>query len=375
MHLIETSGPGGAEQMLLRLAEVYRARGIPQMVCLRREGWLAEEVRRRNFKLVIRPLGRLPDLGWLRDMRAVAVVNGVKALHAHEFAMNTRAAMLAKRVGIPVAATVHGKGYYDEKWTRRLALRLACRHAMIVAVSRDIQNHLAHRVGIDGERLAFIPNGVDTQRYRFDAEKRRQFRREYGLGEDQVLLGTLGSYYPVKGHRYLIDAMRLLARSHPNLQLVMAGQGGLEENFRNHIAELNLQANVRIIGYMEDAAGFLSALDIFVMPSISEGLPLALLEAAAAGRCIVASAVGGIPEFLIDRENGFLVPPGDSGALAEILSALVSDPEKRFSLGARATADIESKWSIERTADRYLALLAQVGASGRTPRSLDRFGN
>jgi glycosyltransferase involved in cell wall biosynthesis len=374
LHLIETSGPGGAEQMLLRLAEAYRARGISQMVCLRKEGWLAEEVRRRGFKLVIRPLGRLPDLGWLQAMRAVAVENGVQALHAHEFAMNVRAAMLAWNLGVPAVATVHGKGYYDEKFARRLSLRLASRHAVIVAVSRDIQNHLARRVGIDGERIVFIPNGIDTQRYRFDAGKRRRYRSEYGLREDQVLLGTLGSYYPVKGHRYLIDAMRQLTRSHPDLQLIMAGQGGLEEDLRNQVAELNLQANVRIIGYMEDAAGFLSALDIFVMPSLSEGLPLSLLEAAAAGRCIVASAVGGIPEFLIDRENGFLVPPGDSVALAERLSALVSDSEKRFSSGARATADAECKWSIERTADSYLALLAQGKAPGRTTRRLGRVG-
>src|SRR5512133_1743893 len=173
LHLIETGGPGGAEQMLLRLADEYGRRGLSQLVCLRKEGWLAGEVRRRGIPLEIRRLGRLPDFAWLQELRQLAHIYGVKAIHAHEFAMNVRGAMLAKWLGIPSVATVHGKGYYGDKWTRRMAYRMTSRLTNIVAVSEDIRNHLINVVEITPRRASVIPNGVDAERFSFNAEKRR----------------------------------------------------------------------------------------------------------------------------------------------------------------------------------------------------------
>ena len=103
--MIETGGPGGAEQMLLRLADEYGLRGIPQMVCLRKDGWLAGEVSRRGLFLEILPLGRLPDFSWLKAVGRITKKHGVKAIHAHEFGMNVRGAMLGVWFGIPVVAT------------------------------------------------------------------------------------------------------------------------------------------------------------------------------------------------------------------------------------------------------------------------------
>lgn len=357
LHLIETGGPGGAEQMLLRLADEYGRRGFSQLVCLRKEGWLADEVRRRGLPLEIRPLGRLPDLKWLHELRRVARTYGVMAIHSHEFAMNVRGAVLAKWLGTPSVATVHGKGYYGEKWTRRLAYRITSRLTKLVAVSEDIRNNLITPVGINPHRTSVIPNGVDTERFRFDAEKRQIMRARLGVRDDQLLLGSVGNYYPVKGHRYLVDAMARLITVNRNVKLVMAGQGPLADELRKRAIEKAVGKHIQIVGYIEDTPGFLSALDIFVMPSLSEGQPLALLEAAANGRCIVATNVGGIPELLVDGETGVIVPPGDADALFNALARLMAEPDMRTVLAAGATATAQKRWSIRRTADRYLELL------------------
>ena len=366
LHLIETSGPGGAEQMLLRLAAEYGRRGLSQMVCLRKDGWLAGEVRRRGLPLKIIPIGRLPDTYWLRKLRQLAWKLGVKAIHAHEFAMNVRAAMLGRCLGIPVVATVHGKEYYGDKWVRRQVYRLTSRSACLIAVSEDIRQQLVSRCGIKSHRVNVIRNGVDTERFRYNEEKRRFYRNLFGVAENQLLLGTVGSYYPVKGHRFLIDAMKKIAAVDRSVKLVMAGQGPLADELRNQAENSGLGECINVVGYVEDTPGFLSALDIFVMPSLSEGLALALLEAAANNRCIVATDVGGTPEIIVNKENGVLVRPGDAKALADAVVELF-DPKTRFSLAANAAATVKRDWSIQRTADRYLEFLLPITSAGNLP--------
>lgn len=356
LHLIETGGPGGAEQMLLRLADEYARRGIRQMVCLRKDGWLAEEVRRRNLELIIEPLGGLPDLAWLRKLHRCSIDSGVSAIHAHEFAMNVRGAMLGKWLGVLVVATVHGKGYYGDKWSRKEAYKLVSRLANLVAVSGDIREHLVRHCGLDARRVKVIPNGIDVDRFRFDPDKRKVFRKHLGVPDSTLLLGSVGSYYPVKGHSYLINAMKNIVAINSNVKLVLAGQGPLQDDLRNLAVASGLEDYVHVVGYIDDTVGLLSALDIFVMPSLSEGLPLALLEAAANGRPIVASRVGGIPEIINHQVNGVLVSPTDVNALADALVELC-DPVKCLHLGTNVYKTVKKNWSIQKTADCYLELL------------------
>jgi glycosyltransferase involved in cell wall biosynthesis len=354
--MIETGGPGGAEQMLLRLTDEYGRRGIPQIVCLRKDGWLAGEVRRRCLFLEILPLGRLPDFSWLKAVARISKKYGVKAIHAHEFAMNVRGAMLGRWLGVPVVATVHGIGYFGDKWARRQAYRLTSRSASLIAVSEDIRNQLVIRGGLNPQRVSVISNGVDVDYFRFNVKKRQYFRQLFDVKDNELLLGTVGSYYPVKGHRYLVEAMRKLVSINPCVKLVMAGQGPLANDLQKQLKDGGIGEYVKVVNYIEDVPGFLSAIDIFVMPSLSEGLPLALLEAGANSRCIVATKVGGIPEIVKNKENGILVPSGDADALTEALMMLF-DPILRHRLASNMNLIIKRDWSIQRTADRYLKLL------------------
>jgi len=140
LHLIETGGPGGAEQMLLRLISAYARRGVEQCVVLRKDGWLADEVRSSGIDLTIVPQGKTPDLNWLSKMFRLAKKANVSAIHSHEFAMNVHSAVLARLLRVPCVMTVHGKGYYCETVARRWAYRFASRLGQLVTVSVSRNN-------------------------------------------------------------------------------------------------------------------------------------------------------------------------------------------------------------------------------------------
>ncbi|MBU5613500.1 glycosyltransferase [Geomonas azotofigens] len=356
LHLIETGGPGGAEQMLLRLAAEYSKRGMEQLVCLRKEGWLADEVRRRGFSLEVIPVGSLPDLGWILELVKLTRRYGIRGIHSHEFAMNIRGTLLSKVSCLPCVATVHGKTYYADKPSRRLAYQFVSKYAKLVAVSEDIGDFLVKFVNVSRDRLTVIPNGIDLDTYDFSLEERLAMRQNLGIQEDQFLIGAIGSYYPVKGHRFLLDAMVKVIKKEPRARLVVAGQGPLEKELLRQASNCGIEDKILITGYVDDTPALLSALDIFVMPSLSEGQPLALIEAAANGRCIVATAVGGIPEIITDGVNGILIPPGNVDDLADVLVMLLRDFPVREHLAASAVESAR-RFSVKRAADSYLSLL------------------
>ena len=157
--------------MLLRLADEYHRRGYSQIVCLRKNGWLASEVKKRNISLLVEPLGCFPDVLWLYRMVKHIRFHGIGCIHSHEFAMNIHSAILGKCLGVPVVTTVHGKKYYGEKSSRRMAYRLAANSTNMVAVSKDIHRYLVKNLGIDSDKIKVIGNGVDTNLFKPDLSK------------------------------------------------------------------------------------------------------------------------------------------------------------------------------------------------------------
>jgi len=156
----------------------------------------------------------------------------------------------------------------------------------------------------------------------------------------------------------LIQAIEeLVKRGDTRVRLLLVGQGPLEADLRQSAVEYGLCDRVQILGYSNEVSDLLSAIDIFVLPSLSEGLPLALLEAAAAGRPLIATEVGGVPEIVDDGVNGLLVPPRDPKSLANAVQSLSHDPERRIKMGEAARKKVEANWSMTSVADAYLTLL------------------
>jgi len=189
---------------------------------------------------------------------------------------------------------------------------------------------------------------------------RSRARKKLGISERALVVGTVGNLTAKKDHRTLLEATARAASNHHDLRLVLVGSGPLEHELRNATRSLGLTERVTFAGSRGDVAELLPAFDVFALSSRHEGLPISLLEAMAAGVPCVATAVGGVPEVVTDRDEGILVAPEDPDALAHALGAVVADPEFRHAAGARAARtarrfDISS--AVRRTEQVYREVL------------------
>ena len=351
--MLESDGPGGAERMLLQLAVQLRQRGHavypvgPDSGC----GWLAGQFRNLGFQPATFTPGGPFDWRCLPSLLRLFRTRTFDVVHSHEFMMAVYGAAAARLKRIPHVITMHGAQYYDQRWRRRTALRWACqRSGGVVAVSTAAQAHLTKSLRLAPEAVTVIHNGID-----FRSGRRESVREELGIAADDVLIVTVGNLYPVKGHIVLLRALAEVEAhgTATRWRLAMAGRGEEEETLRSFARDQGLSDRVTLLGYRDDVTDILAGADIYVMPSFSEGLPLALLEAMFAGKAIVASEVGGIPEVLAAGTEGLLTPAGNHHALCTALSLLIHDPERRAVLGKRAQTRARAHFSIERVTQSY----------------------
>jgi len=252
--------------------------------------------------------------------------------------------------------TMHGGRYYAGRFRRRLALRLALGLSdRMVAVSHRLAADLRRELRVAASRISVLPNGVRAERAQPAA-----VRGELGLDPNDRLLLSVGNLYPVKGHLHLVDALGVLGGRHGAVHLAIAGRGDLADSLQARAHELGLGARVHLLGLRSDIPALLAAADAFVLPSLSEGLPLALLEAMFAGRPIVASEVGEVGAALGDGDAGLLVPAGDSKALAAALGEVLGDPARARELGERAARRAAAEYDVSQMVRRYAAVYDEV---------------
>lgn len=355
LFLSTSSGPGGAEQVISNLAASIDPEKYRGVLCIFRSGWLQERSQSRGVPTYVIPTQGMTDWRWACRFRDLLKDEHVDLIHSHEFDANVQGAAVASYLGIPLVATVHGKHYFWEKLRRRLAYRWVSRRATMVAVSEDLKRFIVEKVGIDSTRITVLYNGVDVPAAPdpFDIEA---FRREMNLPEIDRVVGVVGNLYPVKGHQYLIDAIPKVLDQCPKTSFVFAGRGHLESDLKLQVNRLGLEKHVHFLGLRQDISRILALLDVFVLPSLSEGLSMAILEAMMAGKPVIATSVGGNPEIVVDRETGFLVPPKDSHALAESLMALLKDRGLAIKYGEKGKRRAERQFSLQAMVNAYQSL-------------------
>lgn len=350
--LLESDGPGGAEYMLIQLAEELRRRGhsIVPVGPAKGLGWLDRVLRERGFSPDRFTLRHPLDWQCLKDLAAMLRRSNVDVVHGHEFTMALYGTAAARLIGKPAVITIHSAQYVSLALRRRFALSCAARssHAL-VAVSSETARTLERRLWLRSGAVTTIHNGIVERPGRADG-----VRDGIGACSDETLLLAVGNLYPVKGHPVLLDALQRLQADAPvRWRLVVAGRGRHKASLEERTAALGLGEHVRFLGHRDDVPDLLAAADVFVMPSLREGLPLAILEAMFAGKPIVASGVGGIPEAITSGEHGLLVPPSDPVALSEALRAVLADPALRLRLGEAARRRAQEEFRVEHMADRY----------------------
>lgn len=359
VHIIDELPRDGAEVLLLDLVRRRDARMRYSVLCLVRGGPLVEEFERAGVPVVVfgrrgavdpRMLWRL--VRWLRREHATVV-------HTHLFTADSYGRLAARLAGVgAVFSTVHNSVGPPGR-LRKLANRVLARLSDSVIGCGDEIAAALESQGVPAQRILSIPNGIDLQR--FQGAQGAGVREEFGVQAGRVVLGMVGRLHVQKGHEVLLECLAGMSETQRRaVACLVIGVGELEQRLRSRVEQLGLEDVVTFTGSRTDVPRLVAALDVFVMPSLWEGLPIALLEAMASGRAVLCSSVGSIPGVVQHGENGWLVEPGNVQALREAILTLVDDPGLRARLGRRAREQVIARFDVERTAAAYNRLHARA---------------
>jgi glycosyltransferase involved in cell wall biosynthesis len=352
LHLSSTSGPGGAEMIVRRLAASLDPQRFRSVACLFRPGWLQDACQLAGLPTHVLRINGAFDLQWARAFLRLIKTERIALIHAHEFTANVYGTMLGRIADVPVVATIHGKNYYWEQAKRRIAYRIVSRKAKMIAVSHDLKQFVVERVGIPAHRIEVVYNGVEAYSPP-DIDQVQAAQGELELSRWDYVVGSVGSLYPVKGHIYLIQALPLILQECPKTVLLLVGRGESENVLKAEVSRLGVEDHVRFLGFRNDISVLLGLMDVFVLPSLSEGLSMALLEAMSAGRPIVATKVGGNAELVYEGQTGYLVPSEAPQALAERVVCLLGNKDQAMAFGGRGKQLVEEQFSLAGMVNAY----------------------
>ena len=368
--MIETDGPGGAEMMVFRLGEELRRRGhyVLPVGPPAGTGWMGAMFRDAGFSPETFRLDRPVDPPLVRRLARLFRQHRIDFVHSHEFTMAVYGSAAARVVSLPHLITMHGGFTATKALRRRIALRWAMRASgATVAVSDATRREFARDLGLGENAFEVIHNGVPAK-----AGNPTNVRREFGCKEGEVVILAVGNLDRNKNHRMLLEALVRLdedAIGVPWRVIIAAGRGGTEHQYlSDYIASHDISNRVHLAPGRDDIADLQALADVYVMPSLWEGLPMALLEAMVAGKAIIASRTAGIPEAITDGAEGLLIEPGNLDGLVNRLRALLTDPTRRRTLGEAARARAHREFTIEVMTDRYLAAYARAQRGTRRQR-------
>jgi glycosyltransferase involved in cell wall biosynthesis len=228
----------------------------------------------------------------------------------------------------------------------------------VIAIS-DAIAAILRQTGLGPDRLTVIRDAVDTEQFASSPDH-ESFRAEFGLSDTDIVIASIAQLIPRKGHRYLLEATAQIKAGHPDLKLIVYGQGPLENELREQAARLGLGGTVQFAGFRQDLDDYLACIDLLVHPALAEGLGVATLKAAAAGVPVVGFAAGGLCEAVIDGETGFLVAPQDVDALGRAIAKLVGNAELRRKFGDAGRARMQNDFSIDAMVEDHVQLYESI---------------
>ena len=347
---------GGAEEMVLNLVRHLPPRFEPHVCCMFEAGPIGREIQKTGVSFS--ELGLSPGLR--RPFDVFRLRNHLRALApqiVHTFLLpaslyGRAAAMLA---GVPIVIGTEVNIYEHKRWHHGLAERMLMRGTdAVVASAESVRDFYIRQVHADPAKVEVIYNAVDWSQ--LDTTRTRgEMRASIGVPGDVLVAGIIARLTEQKAHRILFEALAGHADL-AHLHLVVVGDGELRHDLRSRVAALGLDSRVHFLGARRDLGDVLGAIDMFVMPSFWEGLPLSMVLAMGAGLPVVATRVAGIPEVVKDGETGLLVAPGDAAALGAALARLTADPTLGTRLGTAARTFVRPRFGV----DGYLASVTSL---------------
>lgn len=360
-QLITELRPSGAERMVYELSRrLDRERFCVQVAALR-GGAVADMIRQAGIDVHVLDVKSKWDLLKLPKLRRLLKEQRIDILHTHLFHADLAGRPAAVLAGVPhLVHTVHVAEQRWRPWQFAFARATDFACDRIIAVSKSVQAHHAAKAHLAAERYVVIPNGVDVQAFGYDGQSRGRIRRQWGAGPRDVVALYVGRLDHQKGIDVLLSAIEQTAAL--SLKFVIAGDGPQRAMVEEFVSHTETASRCHYLGFVDEPATIYNAADIFVLPSRWEGLPLALIEAMAAGLPCVATAAPGNIDVVDHGKTGLLVKKENPTALAQAIDQLLDDPDLRASLAHAATKEAALHYSIERNVQAHQALYEELVA-------------
>ncbi|HSL21154.1 MAG TPA: glycosyltransferase family 4 protein [Vicinamibacterales bacterium] len=310
-------------------------------------------------------------LNFFRNVRhaiATFATERFDLVHCHGYRADLLGCIVSTCFGVPAVATVHGFIPNDRylRLYRRLDLALLRRFAKVMAVSGQIKEELVGG-GVAPDRVEVITNGIAWASARDREGSRREIRAQLGISEDDFVFGFVGRLSEEKGLTCLLRSLQgLSAAGGARCRALLVGDGPQRSALERLATGLGVGANVAFAGFQANPSRWYAAMDAFVLPSLTEGTPMALLEAMAHQLPVIATAVGGVPGMLAHQESGILVPPSEPDRLRDAMRSVAGNPELRLRLGERAARTVRQQFDADgwtrRVRDVYVGAIQRAGA-------------
>lgn len=369
LHIIGGGEFGGAEQHLITLLRhINRQEFEIHVACLFAKP-LAPLVVKEGFAVHVFPMASKFDLKPINGMASLIKKEGFDIVHTHGVRANLVGRLASKKAGVyRVVTTVHSVLAFDykrriDRWVNKLCEKATRKiTTSFVTVSKMLAVQLETE-GIPTGKIVTIHNGLEIENYNPELNG-QPVKDEFKIDAKTVLMGIVARLHPVKGHSYLLEATAQAVKKIPGLTLLIVGDGPLRAGLETMTRSLGIEDKVIFTGFRSDIPEIIAALDFLVLPSLSEGLSLTVMEGMAMKKPVLATAVGGTPEIITSGVDGFLVPPGDVPALVQGIQDLAGNRDLADKLGAAARKTIEDRFTAGRMAGRTSELYKEINKGG-----------
>ncbi|SHM58478.1 Glycosyltransferase involved in cell wall bisynthesis [Caldanaerovirga acetigignens] len=357
LHVITDTNIGGAGRYLLNLLSAWDESRYSVAVACPAGGELEKRLKDLGVKVYLLKGGEKSfKILHLVQILGIIAREKVDLIHTHASLSGRIAGRL---LGRRVVLTRHWMGKKSEMGIFRPLINRIFYQLLtdrVIAVSRAVKVSLME-IGVPAWLIKTVYNGIDVPNISGNCGK---LRKELNMPERIPLIGMIGRLVPEKGHEYAIRAMPEVLKKFHDTRLVLVGDGPFRPYLEDLCGKVGVKDKVVFLGFRKDVEEIAIDFDVILMPSLSEGLPLALLESMALGKPVVASEAGGIPEIIKDGENGVLVPPKDEGALAEKIIRLLTSNEMREKLGENARQTVLSKFTAKIMAENTMRIYDEL---------------
>jgi glycosyltransferase involved in cell wall biosynthesis len=358
LYTIDTTGPGGAEKVFVELIRNLDRNKYSANVVLKGKGWLHDAVVGSGITPKVINMDGSFNFSYFMQLVKIIREEKIDLIHSHLFGSNVYCSLAGFICRVPVISTFHGT--VDSRPDDRLLklkfhlINLGTNY--IVFVSEYLKNYYLDSTPVNRSKSITIYNGVDSNH--FSLPKNNQLREKLGFTNQDILIGALGNIRPAKGYDILLQAASIVTKKFPQCKFVVAGQGD-EARYQDLLAlreKLGLGLSFKFLGFISETEQFLNSIDLFVLPSITEGFSISTIEAMAAGKPCIVTDSGGPGEIISHLKDGILVEPNNPEAIAQGLKLCLNDEGMRAALVLNCKKTVRERFNIESMIRKYSEL-------------------